>query len=131
MNTPPITSASVRVMKSFDYSHFEIVLSTNSDTPLSALEVDALRKQAAHLADKAVAQYQISKDAMVKRLASKDEKQYLQREVKKILEKPEGDRSPNEMAKVKLLAEESYWRRREQDYDYQDDWEDDYEGEEA
>lgn len=77
----------------------------------------------ARLADKAVAQYQVAKEAASKRLSSAQEKQYLQNEVKAILEKPEGDRSPNEMAKVKLLADESYWRRRDQDYNYQDDWE--------
>ena len=60
--------ASVKVMRSHDYCHFEVCLSSSSANTLEL--VDELRKQAARLADKAVKQYQQSKRAAM-RLESK------------------------------------------------------------
>lgn len=59
--TPPITHASVKVMRSHDYCHFEVSL--GYDAPATLEQIDALRKEAARLADKAVEQYKIAKRA--------------------------------------------------------------------
>jgi len=118
-----IDTASVKVMRSHDYCHFEVCLSSSSaDTPEL---IDELRKTAARLADKAVAQYCIAKLNASRLIGTESRKHYLGEEVKRILEMPEADRSPEQMAKVKLVADEAYWSRRESHYDYDDDWEDD------
>ena len=53
-----ITVASVKVMRSHDYCHFEVNLAASVDCPPDSPEwfqqVDGLRKNAARLADKAV-----------------------------------------------------------------------------
>lgn len=55
-----IEIATVKVMRSYDYCHFEVCLSSSSASTPDA--VDGLRKQAARLADKAVDQYRIAKN---------------------------------------------------------------------
>ncbi len=52
--------ASVKVMRSYDYCHFEVALSTQCSTMGG---IDDLRKDAARLVDKAVAQYITAKEA--------------------------------------------------------------------
>ena len=50
--------ASVKVMRSFDYCHFEICLTMNEEGAFYSTEaVDNLRKEAMRLADKTVEQY--------------------------------------------------------------------------
>lgn len=115
---PRITVVGVKVMRSHDYCHFEISLA--SDTANTPEAVDELRKTAARLADKAVEQYKVAKTHAAHRFQNQDEKAFLRREVEAILIEPEGDRTPNEQAKVKLLNDEAYWSRRERDYDYED-----------
>ena len=56
-----ISGASVKVMRSYDFCHFEVSLSSVNDGEISSVEVDELRKEAARLADKAVEQYKIAK----------------------------------------------------------------------
>lgn len=52
-------SASVKVMRSYDYCHFEVVLSLRETekTFITADDVNSLRIEAARLADEAVRQY--------------------------------------------------------------------------
>lgn len=130
---PPVNSATVRVMKSFDYSHFEITLSTSlpvygvqdgkvtrlGDTPLSIESIDELRKQAARLADKAVEQYKIAKTNAQRILDQSygfQRLKHLADEAKKITEV---DRTPEQKANIKALADFVHHQK----YDYQDDWE--------
>jgi hypothetical protein len=115
--------ASVKVMRSFDYCHFEVCLST--DEVLDDAAVDELRKRAARLADKAVEQYKQSKDAASMQYKRRQELQDLRREVEKISQLAEGDRTPNQQAKVKLLADRDWEAYISERYDYQDDWEED------
>jgi hypothetical protein len=57
-----ISVASVKVMRSHDYCHFEVALSATIDDGLERpVQVDELRKTAARLADKAVEQYKVAK----------------------------------------------------------------------
>lgn len=113
MNTPPITSASVKVMRSHDYCHFEVCLSTSDAT---TEEIDALRKAAARLADKAVEQYKIAK-VNQESVSSLEDKYYLSLAEKK----PEEERSPSDKARIKFSQDESF--RRQHHYDYEDDYE--------
>jgi hypothetical protein len=121
MKTPTITTASVRVMRSYDYNHFEITLGTSeSATPE---EVDSLRKEASRLADKAVKQYQIAK-ASAEREARLKEVWRL----KQAQETPEGERSSAEKAIIKYHDDAAFAARFH--YDYEDDFEPEYDPDE-
>jgi hypothetical protein len=111
---PKIEIGSVKVMRSYDYCHFEVCLSSSEATTPEG--VDELRKAAARLADKAVHQYQVAKDAM-KRGDMMAEKWRLN----DALEKPEGERTPAEKAVIKFHQDENFARRFR--YDYDDDFE--------
>ena len=119
---PPITNASVRVLRSHDYCHFEVCLSTDQDAcVMSAEAVDDLRKTAARLADKAVEQYKIAKNNAQRIL---DQSYGFQRvkaladEARKI---PESDRTPEHKANIKALEDFVHHQK----YDYEDSWEED------
>lgn len=112
MNTP-IETASVKVMRSHDYCHFEVVLgSTLANTPEA---VDELRKAAARLADKAVEQYKVAKIASGKKGAI--EQSWL---LKSAENTPEDARTPREKAIIKYHSDAAFRSRFY--YDYEDDW---------
>ncbi|MHA3773636.1 hypothetical protein ACXR0O_19040 [Verrucomicrobiota bacterium sgz303538] len=52
---PQTFNASVRIMRSYQYCNFEVNL--QSTEPVSLADVDAMRREAARLADKAVEDY--------------------------------------------------------------------------
>lgn len=110
-----ITEASVKVMRSYDYNHFEVRLSATGIETTD--EVDELRKQAARLADRAVAQYKIMK---TKSTAYMDVG--LQQKAQAIMENyPMSEWTPEQKAIVKRAEDNAYWAQN--DYNYQDDWE--------
>lgn len=118
-----IEVASVKVMRSYDYCHFEVALSSSLDVdPGSAewfVEVDNLRKNAARLADKAVEQYRVA------RCAREDEESTFRRleSLAQLAEStPESDRTPEQKAAIKAFADARFTQGR---YDYQDDWNED------
>ena len=111
-----IAQASVKVMRSFDYCHFEVALS--NDTLMTLQEIDAMRKQAARLVDKAVSQYATMKRWAENEWRRKDKRQELERQAKIIRETPEGERSEEQRAVIKAL-DDANWNRH---YDYEDDW---------
>lgn len=124
-----ITNASVRVLRSHDYCHFEVSLSTaatplpgcETAMPISLLDVDNLRKEAARLADKAVEQYKIAKQCAGRALNTTDEAlTRLRMLAETILQTDEDQRTVEEKAILKAVQDRSYAMRR---YDYQDDWE--------
>jgi len=139
---PPITSASVRVMRSHDYCHFEVVLGSSGGEvmmmedgqltdvlvghrPVSPAEVDALRKAAARLVDKAVEQFKISKADINAKLEVQRKRRVIRLEAERIeREVPEQERTPVQMAMVKCAKDEAYWAQRWQPYDYDDEDED-------
>jgi len=105
--------ASIKIMLSYDYCHFEICLGHNVE---SIAEADALRKDAQRLADKAVHQYKTAKSEAMN-MCYNGKKQELERQVKIIRENfPQSEWTPEQKATVKALADFEY-------YDYQDDWE--------
>ncbi len=112
--------ASVKVMRSYDYCHFEVCIGT--DDAKTDAEIDELRKRAARLADKAVEQYKVAKNAEYHKQTRTREWEQLREEVRRIEMLPEGDRTPNQMAKVRLLRDRDWQRYIEERYDYQDDW---------
>lgn len=119
MKTPiNIESAGVKVMRSHDYCHFEVALTSNLlglNSDEMTLAVDDLRKTAARLADKAVDQYKVAKLALQRREQMADD--YALARAK---EKPETGRSPLEQAIIKYRSDTAFAARF--DYDYEDDW---------
>jgi len=113
-----IQIASVKVMRSHDYCHFEVALSASLEglnSEQKALAADDLRKTAARLADKAVTQYQISKRALQRKEQMADS--YALARAK---EKPETERTPLDTAIIKFNSDKAYASRF--DYDYDDEW---------
>ena len=123
-----IKTASVKVMRSYDYCHFEINLGINiddiEDEPLkdsiAVHEVNELRKEAARLADRAVEQYKIAKRNTEKRNADVYNENQERLEIDRIRRLAETDRTIGEQAKLKAWDDEGY--RQTRIYDYEDDW---------
>lgn len=111
--------ASVKIMLSYDYCHFEICKGT--DQPMTDQEIDAMRKDCQRLADKAIQQYRIAKACESRRALDKGQRIYLEREAVEITTNvPEELRTPKQQAKVKAWAD-TQWVERYQ-YDYEDDF---------
>lgn len=119
-----IDTASVKVMRSHDYCHFEVCLTTTVGDGASDYQqlatVDNLRKQAARLADKAVAQYKVAKataewkeSAAYSIDADKDK-------AARIRAIAEPERTPEQKAKLKSYDDSVF--RLNRSYDYEDDW---------
>lgn len=121
-----INIASVKVMRSYDYCHFEVNLAANVDCPPDSPEsewfkqVDNLRKNAARLADRAVAQYKVSKAAHQAEESSWDSMRYAAKNAERM---PEAERTPEDKAAIKALADARF-ALEQRYYDYQDDWDD-------
>jgi hypothetical protein len=113
-------SASVKVMRSYDYCHFEVCLGTDEDVTLQ--DVDNMRKEAMRLVDKAVEQYKKAKEVMNFREAH-DGLHYrrLKKEVEEIEKIPESERAPEHKTALKEWKDINYKMQRR--YDYEDDWE--------
>jgi hypothetical protein len=118
MKTPTqkinIESASVRVMRSYDYSHFEVCLTSSSATTPQG--VDELRKAAQRLADHAVEQFKTAKSSAERRETMKQEWLLKQAE-----DTPETERTPEAKAIIKYHADAAF--ASQFDYDYEDDYE--------
>jgi hypothetical protein len=116
------TQATVKIMLSHDYCHFEIsktieaekVLIHGEDGHLTSAQhltqedIDNARKDVQRLADKAVGQYKKAKNEASKSAVIESERLQLRREVSQIKIKPEEEWSIYDKAKVKAL----------QDYDH-------------
>ena len=118
MEIPTIELAHVKVMRSFDYCHFEVSLGTSA---AGTEAVDELRKMAARLADKAVEQYKVAKENARRMECDDVGLEHLESTAERIRKKPEADWTPEEQAVLKTLADRAHRKRRQ--YDYQDDWE--------
>lgn len=117
------TSATVKVMLSHNYCHFEVskVVETTEGEDLSMNDIDAARIECQKLADKAVDQYKKAKDYESRRANNSFEKSNLEREVASIRLKDEKEWSPLDKAKVKALEDHNFESRF---YRYEDDDED-------
>lgn len=115
-----IKSASVKVMLSHDYSHFEAAMSLENESGIPLKDIDEARKNCQRLADKAVGQYKTAKLDANKLTATSHERQQLEKEVREIrVNKNEENWSVLEKAKVKALDDYNHQTR----YDYNDDGE--------
>lgn len=123
--TTIIKNASVKVMLSYDYSHFEASMSLENDNGLDMREIDEARKNCQRLADKAVKQYKIAKLKASNRQDGTYKMQNFESQCKTIGAKAEGDRTINEIAMLKQYENENWQAQFEDNYDYQDG-EDDY-----
>ena len=124
MNVTPLTS-SVKVMRSYDYCHFEINLSretlgTTHDEQLKS--VDDLRKDAMRLADKAVKQYKIAKRDEEQRCSAISRTEYFKERIQKLHKKPESEWTESDKAANKTWDDANYHANRH-GYDYEDDHE--------
>lgn len=111
-------NASVKIMLSYDYNHFEIALSEECED-LQA--VNELRKAAQRLADEAVRQYRIAKEMEVKRNNAEFQKKDFEGRIFMIKDKPKGERTVDEMAKLKQYEDETWAAQFDYPYDYDDD----------
>lgn len=116
-----IKTASVKVMLSYDYSHFEASMSLENDAGIQNKEIDEARKMCQRLADKAVAQYKVAKEMAANRTHGDMRMRNFEDECKRILAKSEGDRTVNELAMVKQYREENWQAQFNYPYDYDDD----------
>lgn len=111
--------ASAKVMRSYDYCHFEIVLGSDEEKTLQ--EVDDMRKEAARLVDKAVVQYQMAKEHYQFLCQDDWYRKKMCAEVKEIRERlSKSEYTQKDKAKIKAL--EDYEFRMSLIYDYDDDW---------
>jgi hypothetical protein len=111
--------ASVKVMRSYDYCHFEVALSVDDAQDLDA--VDALRKAAAVLVDEAVRQYKEAKKKERNREAKEwDVEQAMERK-KRVEAKPKKEWSLEDAAFMRAVNDKEFWKQyREDDYYYED-----------
>jgi len=117
---PIAKSATVKVMQSYNYCHFEAstVIEAKEGEELTMQDMDKARIQCQKLTDKAVEQYKKAKEFEAKRANSSFEKDSLTRDVAAIRAKPENDWSPLDKAKVKALEDHNFQSRF---YDYSND----------
>jgi hypothetical protein len=111
----------VRVMRSFDYCHFEVTLGdkTKGGDIFTPEYIDEARKEAMRLVDKAVDQYKVAKanaELMTEDLRELHSLEFMADEAGRV---PKEERTPEQNAQIKALSDYKFARRR---YDYQDDW---------
>lgn len=116
-----IKDASVKVMLSYDYSHFEVSMTLENDNGLTLKDIDEARKNCQRLADKAVSQYKTAKLMAAKRIDGEYEMKNFEAECKRIKEKNEHDRTLKEMAMLKQYEDEKWREQFYYAYDYDDD----------
>lgn len=116
-----INTASVKVMLSYDYSHFEASMSLENNEGLEFKDIDNARKNCQRLADKAVKQYQTAKEFAAKRSDGKYQMENFAAQCKKIQAKEEHDRTIKEIAMLKQYENENWQSQFDYDYDYEDD----------
>lgn len=116
--------ASVKIMLSYDYCHFEVCISSTEE--MTNENIDNMRKDCQRLADKAVKQYKTAKYAAQMLLQAQGGVERARRNVQILKENfPQSEWTPDQKAQVKAL--EDYEFVLSHPYDYEDDWEGDYE----
>jgi hypothetical protein len=115
-----VMQASVKVMRSYDYCHFEVALSREvPDGDLDA--VNELRKEAAVLVDEAVRQYKVAKDKESRRQGKEWQVRQLLERINHIEKKPASEWTVEEAALMRSKSDQEFWREaHEEDYYYSD-----------
>lgn len=117
-----IKTASVKVMISHNYNHFETSMTLENESGVSVQDIDNARKDCQRLCDKAIKQYDIAKMVANKAIQLRSERSHLEQEVSLIKMHPKESWSVTDRAKVKAL-EDHNWNLQ---FDYEDDWDDNY-----
>jgi hypothetical protein len=118
-------SASVKVMRSYDYCHFEVQLGI--DEPVTLDQVNELRKQAAILVDEAVRQYRIAKAKEANRISQQYDREQSVKRIARLEAKPQEELTAEEAAVLRAFADGSFWKQYEEDdYIYSEDAERDH-----
>ena len=110
--------ASVKIMLSYNYCHFEVALSSDLDTTLK--QVNELRKDAQRLTDEAVRQYKKMKEHAEKNWDW--ERRRVVDASEKVRQKPKSAWSPEDKAIMKLLSDKAWAAERCYDYDDDEDF---------
>lgn len=121
MSETKVKSASVKVMQSYNYCHFEASMSLENDEGLTMTDIDSARKDCQRLTDKAVKQYKAAKTHESRRATLASEKRLLESEVSSIKSRDESTWTVTDKAKIKALSDHN-WNMQ---FDYEDE-EDDY-----
>ncbi len=116
-----IRTASVKVMRSYDYCHFEVAMTIENDEDITLIEIDNVRKNCMRLADKAVEQYKIAKVNYDNKSQRDKDKLGFEKDCQKIAAKSEQDRTIKEMAMLKSYVDGNWKAQFDYDYDYEDD----------
>lgn len=116
-----IKSASVKVMLSYDYSHFEASMALENENGVTIKEMDDARKDCNRLANKAIAQYKIFKEQAAKRSDGEFKMKNFEAECKRIKEKSEYDRTLKEIAMLKQYENENWQAQFDYYYDFEDE----------
>lgn len=115
-------NATVRVMRSYDYNHFEITL---TEECADVLAVNELRRQAAILVDEAIREYKRFKDTELKRDDAERETRAMLDKVERIKALPKNEWTPEQAALIMANEDKAFWanwEKQSQDYwDYEND----------
>jgi len=114
-----VTSATVKIMLSHDYNHFESSMMLVNEGGVTTTEIDNARKDCNRLCNQAIEQYKIYKRCETKSISLANQKIRLQNEVKEIESRPKKSWSVEEQAKVKALADHNW---NQYHYDFEDDF---------
>jgi hypothetical protein len=101
-------SATVKVMLSHNYNHFEASIALENEDGVTVEDIDNARKDCNRLCDKAIKQYNIAKVMESKRASLSNEKRNLEREVTEIKQKDKDTWTVIEKAKVKALEDHNW-----------------------
>ena len=111
-------TASVKVMRSYDYCHFEVCLGVADNSTID--EVNEMRKEAMRLADQAVEQYKTARKAESFKLNLEEDFRVLRKKADVILENiPKSEWTPEQQAVVKKAEDHLFHSF---NYDYEDDF---------
>jgi hypothetical protein len=113
--------ASVKIMLSYDYCHFEVCKST--DENISDEQINEMRKDVQRLADEAVRQYKIAKKHAAKIQGIKNEEESHLLRMKRVYSIPEDQRSPEQKAYLKQAEDTEFSNQfKYREYNYEDDF---------
>jgi len=119
-----IKSASVKIMLSYDYSHFETCMSLENEEGVTKEDIDNARKDCQRLCDKAISQYKIARSIAEKRTDGQYRMHSFEQECQRIQKKAECDRTMKEIGMVRQYEQENWRSQFDCGYDYEDDYDD-------
>ena len=114
-------SASVKVMQSYDYCHFETSISLENDEGIGLDEINEARKRCQRLTDEAIRQFKKAKEMAAKRNDGLFQMQNFESEIKRIKGKEEHDRTMKEIGMLKEFEDQKWRDKFRFEYDYEDE----------